>query len=351
MPHSSSGFRRLLQGSKGSIFDSHHWMVIVLVRAENDADSDSFEDSMPTMTAPSSSQQLWQFETPVIGGIVVGFDGSPASHAAVETAGAIAAARKWPVQVVSVLRPMSSYKLDIGTDQPPSEIEDLRIQLRDAALRDAIGPMCERAEWTRQVVVGSPADAIGRTAEKRAADMIIVGRSDRGVLDRMLGGETTLKVMRSCSVPVLVVDSEMDKPETIVVAVDFGPASSHAAAVAVEMLGDSGTVYLVYVEQAFEVLPDGTIPPEDEAYPGQLAMRFRQLTADLKPPQGVVIESVVLNGSPVPALLEFCEQVGADVLAAGTHGLKGIQRLLLGSVSTALVRNIRKPILIVPSKS
>ena len=38
------------------------------------------------------------------------------------------------------------------------------------------------------------------------------------------------------------------------------------------------------------------------------------------------------------------------MLAAGTHSLKGIQRFLLGSVSKALVRNCRQPILIVPSK-
>ena len=307
-------------------------------------------DTMATMTTPSSSQQLWQFETPIIGGIVVGFDGSLASHAALESAGAIAAARKWPVHVVSVLRPMSSYKLDLGVDQPRSQIEDLRIQLRDAALRDAIGPLSERSGWTRQIVVGRPAEEIAKAAEARAADLVLVGRTDRGVIDRMLGGETTLHLIRGCSVPVLVVGNEMDKPRTIVVAVDFGPASTRAAAAAVEMLGESGTVYLVYVEQPFEVLPDGSVAPEAEHYPGDLVMRFRQLTSELRAPSGVVVESVILNGSPVPALLEFCERVGADLLAAGTHGLKGVQRFLLGSVSTALVRNIRKPILVVPSK-
>ncbi len=305
---------------------------------------------MPTMTTPSSSQQLWQFETPVIGGIVVGFDGSPASHAALESAANIAAIRKWPVHVVSVLRPMSSYKLDLGMDQPQSQVEDLRIQLRDAAIRDAIGPLAERFEWTRQVVVGRPAEEIVKAAEARAADMVFVGRTDHGVIDRMLGGETTIHLLRSCSIPVLVVGNELNKPATIVVAVDFGPASIRAAAAAVEMLGESGTVYLVYVEQPFEVLPEGPVAPEAEHYPGDLVMRFRQITGELKAPSGVVVESVILNGSPVPALLEFCERVGADLVAAGTHGLKGIQRFLLGSVSTALVRSIRKPILVVPAK-
>jgi hypothetical protein len=65
------------------------------------------EEKMATMTATSSSEQLWQFEIPAVGGIVVGFDGSVASHVAIEAAEALAAERKWPVHVVSVLWPLS----------------------------------------------------------------------------------------------------------------------------------------------------------------------------------------------------------------------------------------------------
>ena len=170
------------------------------------------------------------------------------------------------------------------------------------------------------------------------------------MIDRILAGETTIQLLHGCSIPVLVVGNELNKPETIVVAVDFGPASIRAAATAVEMLGQSGTVYLVYVEQHFDIYPDGTIPPDAEHFPGDLVNRFRQLTSDLRAPSEVVLEPIVLNGSPVPVLLEFCEQVGADLLATGTHGRKGIKLFLLGSVSTALVRNARTPILVVPSK-
>jgi nucleotide-binding universal stress UspA family protein len=308
------------------------------------------EEKMATMTTPSSSEQLWQFEIPAVGGIVVGFDGSIASHAAIEAAEVLAAERKWPVHVVSVLRPLSSFRVDPGSDQPRSQIEDLRIQLREADVRDAIGSTWERARWTRQVALGRPAEEIASAAEKRMADIIVVGRTDRGVIDRLFGGETTIELIRTCSTPVLVVTSETSKPSVVVAAVDFGPASTRAAEIAVEMLGQTGTVYLVHVEHMIDVLPDGTVYPGAGNYPGDLVTRFRQLTSRLKAPHGVVVESVILNGSPVPTLLEFSERVGADLLVAGTHGLNGIQRLLLGSVSTALVRNIRKPLLVVPAK-
>lgn len=306
---------------------------------------------MPTLTTSAGSQQLWQFETPTMGGIVVGFDGSPASVAALATAESIARPKDWPVHVISVLHPMPSYKFEIGDAETRSHVSGLRIQLRKALVQDAIASVTGNSKWTREVIIGGIADEILYAAENRAADMIIIGQTDCGMVDRILGRETTLKLLRGSSIPILIVPSEMDPPENVVIAVDFGPASEHAAAVAIGMLGESGMAYLVHVEQPFEALPDGTVAPDPEEYPEDLAERFRDFTSKLEIPPGVVIERVVLNGAPAPALLEFCEKVGADMLAAGTHGLKGLQRFLIGSVSKALVRNCRQAVLIVPSKS
>jgi nucleotide-binding universal stress UspA family protein len=305
---------------------------------------------MTTRTAPlRSTEQEWQYQTPMIGGLVVGFDGSPASYEALESARVIAAAKRWAVHVVSVLPAMSSYKLDLGTDQPRSETEELRMQLRDAALRDAIGPDTARAGWTRQVVIGDTAEHIAQIAEKRAADLIVLGRSQRGGMERLVSGETTLQVARCSSVPVLVVEEAISKPSTVVVAVDFGPACKRAASVALEMLGKSGTLYLVYVEEPIDLFPDATIAPVPQHYPGEVVTLFRQMVDGLRVPAGVIVETVMLNGTPVPVIGEFCDRVGADLLAAGTHGLSRVACFFLGSVSTALVRKTRLPVLIAPA--
>ena len=305
------------------------------------------EDTMTTKTAPFSSEQ-WQFETPVIGGIVVGFDGSSASYSAIETAAAIAAANKWAVCVVSVLPSMSSYKLNLGVDEPSSEIEDLRIQLRDAAIRDAIGDGCDRADWSRQVVIGNPADEITVLAEKRAADLIVLGRSKRGAIDRLLGADATMQVMRCSSIPVLIVEGEMVKPITGVAAVDFKSASTRAASIALELLAAGGTLYLVHVEEPVEVVPDGMTVPYSENSPGETFDLFRRLVRQLHPPAGVLVETIVLNGMPVPEIAEFCERIGADLLAVGTRGLSRVARVFLGSVSLGLIRKVRTPIVVAP---
>jgi len=311
---------------------------------------DNAEKTMTTMTNPNASAIRWQYELPAAGGIVVGFDGSPASHAAIESAAVIAAMRKCAVHVVSVLRPMSSYQIDLKVDQPRSEVDDLRLQLRDAAIRDAVGSQDERAGWTQQVTTGSPAQKITETAERREADLIIVGRSQRGALDRMLAGETTLQVMRLSGVPVLVVGEEMKKPAIVVAAVDFGPASMRAAATGLEMLNGTGTLYLVHVDEPVEVFPDGFVLPEPAYSAGRLKEQLEERAGALRAPPGVVVESVVLSGRPNRAIAEFCDRVGADLLVAGTHGLSRIARFLLGSVSTGLVRIVQKPVIIVPAR-
>jgi nucleotide-binding universal stress UspA family protein len=63
---------------------------------------------------------------------------------------------------------------------------------------------------------------------------------------------------------------------------------------------------------------------------------------------GVLAEPVVLSGNPVHAVTEFAERVGAELIAAGSHGRNKLERFRLGSVSTGLVRDARCSVLIAP---
>jgi nucleotide-binding universal stress UspA family protein len=244
---------------------------------------------------------------------------------------------------------MSAYRLNPGADEPASQIEDLRLQLRDAAIRDAIGGEVRRTSWTRQVVVGKAAQGIANVAEKRCAKLIILGRSQRRGLERFLGGETATQVLHSTSIPVLLVDDELRQPSTIVAAVDFRMASARAAAFALELLQGKGALYLVHVEEPVEALPDGSVAPEQD-YPAEALALFRRLLARLRPPPGVAVETIILNGAPVPAIAEFCERVGADLVAVGNRGLSPVARMILGSVSLGLARRVHLPILVAPVK-
>lgn len=302
--------------------------------------------SLPQM---STTHQSWEYEALVPCGIVVGVDGSAESIAALNTAASIARARRCALHVVSVIPPFPQYNLDPGEEKSRGNVDELRIGLREASIRDLLHSAGAEKEWTYQVVMGRPAAMLTSVAEKRGADMILIGRRDHGVMDRIVGGETTLQVMRLSRIPVLAVPVDLDGPRSIVVATDFSAPSARAAKMALELLGKSGTLYLVYVEPPVELLPGGFTMPDDSRYPGDVVHWFRRLSDSLRAPEGVIVEPVILNGKPVPALLEFAERVGADMIAAGSHGHTRIERFLLGSVSTGLARHSPCPVLVTPA--
>jgi nucleotide-binding universal stress UspA family protein len=53
----------------------------------------------------------------------------------------------------------------------------------------------------------------------------------------------------------------------------------------------------------------------------------------------------VTVGSPAEKIVEFARQEGIDLIIMGTHGRKGLERTLFGSVCDKVVRNAPCPVL------
>lgn len=294
------------------------------------------------------SAQSWECEPPLPGGIVVAVDGSPESLAALNTASTIAKRSRCLAHVVSVLPLDTAHQIRLRVGSSRDNVDNVRLQLWDAVVRDLMKAANLGEGWSHQAVLGRPAGVIVSVAEARGADLIVMGRREHGMMDRILGGETTLQVIRLSPIPVLGVQSDLEGPRSIAAAVDFSPPSARAAQVALEMLGGSGTLYLVHVEPPVELFQQASTVPDDMRYPGDIVTWFRRLVHSLHAPEGVIVEPVVLNGKPVPTLIEFAERVGAGMIASGSYGHTRMERFLLGSVSTGLVRNARCPVLVSP---
>jgi nucleotide-binding universal stress UspA family protein len=306
---------------------------------------------MITTQQPSGRtiHQSWEYERLQPGGVVVGVDGSAESIGALNTAASIARSQRWALHVVSVLPPFPAYHIDPGLSESRNNTDELRIQLRGASIRSLMDSVGAAEGWTHEVVMGRPARMITHIAGQRGANLIVVGRREHGLMDRIAGAETSLQVMRLSSIPVLAVAADEDQPQSIVVATDFSEASVRAAKAACELLGRRGSLHLVYVEPPVELLPEGFGIAGDGRYPGDVVQWFRRFVESIKAPPGVFVETTLLNGKPVPALIEFAERIGADMIAAGSHSNSRMERILLGSVSTGLVRSAACPVLIAPA--
>ena len=287
--------------------------------------------------------QSWEFEKQLPGGVVVGVDGSLESIAALNTGAAITRARRCVLHAVSVLPSIHSL----------ARTEALRIALRASELKQLLRALEAPADWTSEAVIGRPAGRITDIAERRGAELIVMGSRHHGSIDQLFGDETTLQVMRISSVPVLAVGAAMENPHTIVAAVDFSPSSVRAARLALDFLkmNGAGSLYLVFVEPPADLVANEFQFAGESRFPGDVVVWFRRFVDSLGSHRGIHVEPVLLTGRTVNAVLEFGERVGADVVAAGSHSHGRLERFLLGSVSTGLVRDASCPVLVVPPSS
>jgi nucleotide-binding universal stress UspA family protein len=65
---------------------------------------------------------------------------------------------------------------------------------------------------------------------------------------------------------------------------------------------------------------------------------------------GIPFEVVTKMGREHEEIIEFAEQVKADIIVLGTHGRTGIQRVLFGSVAERVLRHSPYPVFVVPCK-
>ena len=288
------------------------------------------------------------YEPIALGGIVAGVDGSPESLAALTTASAIASVRDCAMHIVSVIPPSDTYGLDPQLDQNESEIDSLRINIREMGIKSILEKANPNHKWTHEIVSGRVPRALVTAAENRLAELVVIGKRRHVPMDRFLGGETALQVIRMSTVPVLAVEKPLAEPRCVVVATDFSQASSLAARLALNLMGNQGTLYLVHVEPVMDVELLQTGVPQPLRFPGDLVVWFRRQVQDLEVPSGIIVETAALGGKPAQEILEFAARVGADLIATGAHRQPERERFLLGSVSTAIARNAECAVLVAP---
>ncbi len=64
--------------------------------------------------------------------------------------------------------------------------------------------------------------------------------------------------------------------------------------------------------------------------------------------RGVDAEALLVQGTTVDTILEEVDRLQADLLAMASHGRGGLFKALMGSVSEAVLKRVKVPVLIVP---
>jgi len=283
--------------------------------------------------------------------ILIATHGAPTSDAAVRVGAEIAKRDEANVTVIAVLEPLPVMDAGFSPAMVPYDAFDRRrgeelLARVTAQVRAAVGEHCT---WPIELAVGRPAGEIVKAARRDDVSLVVMGIGRHATADRLFGGETALKVSRQSPVPVLAVAPGCSTlPRRAVVATDFSTSSYEAARHTLHLLGKPAQLTLAHVR------PEPEIPPvayEEwlAAYGAGVSESLGRVRARLRAPASVTVGMVTLSGDPARAILDFSDAHRVDLIACGSHGFNFVERLLVGSVATTLLRTARCSVLLVPA--
>lgn len=291
-------------------------------------------------------------------GVVVGFDGSAPSTAALDWAAAEAVRRGLPLKIVLAVELGAALPMpmDSGAPWAMAKIE--------GAAHEVLGDAVERARKTDPELVVESSMVIDTAAaalveSSRTAALVVVGNRGHGDFVGTLLGSVAFGVTAHSQCPVAVVrggSTRVPGPEApVVVGVDGSPASDAAVDEACLLAERSRAelqvvaAYQVPVTGWVGVTPWLDVYPEEEladaaagtakAVLAQAKERIRRSHPELP------VEFSAVRERPAEALAERSRTAG--VVVVGSRGRGGFRSLILGSVSRGLVHVAESPVLVV----
>ncbi len=286
--------------------------------------------------------------------ILVGVDFSPASDVACRQA--LGIARKRGARIVLA-----------HAAAMPDEPEGLPASMRstaDAYLailrgrvaedRRALVELGERLsgqgpEVSHVLVDGHADDAILTAAHDLGAELIVIGSHGHRGIGRLLLGSIAERIVRGAAGPVLVARGAAEAADggfrRILVSTDFSEAAERGLDLALDLAAADAVVELVHF-WSLPTLPRAHAVDEVDATLEEIRAELQTtgqargaeaLAARGEP--GATVRYQLREGDARDGILDLARISGADLVVVGSHGRRGLRRLLLGSVAEAVVRH------------
>jgi nucleotide-binding universal stress UspA family protein len=133
--------------------------------------------------------------------IVVGFDDTEPARRALDRAADLAQAFEAQLVITSVAPLLVSVARSAGPVDPADSPREHAEQLEDA--RELLEARNVTADYVQ--ATGGPAETIVELADRRDADLIVVGTREPGIVERLLGQSVSGSVARHAHCDVLIV--------------------------------------------------------------------------------------------------------------------------------------------------
>jgi nucleotide-binding universal stress UspA family protein len=281
------------------------------------------------------------------GPIIVGVDASPAAAGAAAVGERIARLASVPCQAIHAVRDAWAPLVAVSVDPQVVDMQQLQLAVARQQVNEALGTaVSDQLRQKLDVVFGPAAVALQQAMRERRPGLVVLGGKHHSMLERWLGGSTSLHVVRTAEVPVLITVGAPTSFRRVLVAADLSKASGPTIGLAERFAKLVGAQLRVL--SVFELLPNlGGVPPLDPTE--YFALAQETLEHEIWPlVRTPGTEKIVRHGSVVDTLLREATDWKADVLVVGSHGKGWAQRVLLGSVTEQLINQLPTSLLVAP---
>lgn len=205
-----------------------------------------------------------------------------------------------------------------------------------------------------RVGTGDTVEQIGALAAESQVDAVVYGSHAKTVMDQLLAGSVSERLLRDAAIPHLVVRFDVLRNhadpasllqhfgEKVVFPTDFSLSAARAFTAAIGL--PKGVIKHLFLLHAVDPSLSGEkLRRAEEGAEFQLK-NLQAMCAQ----QGLASSPTLRQEAPIPAVLKEIEDRRATGVIAGTRGRNAVQEMLLGSVSMTLLRQASCPMLIVP---
>jgi nucleotide-binding universal stress UspA family protein len=200
---------------------------------------------------------------------------------------------------------------------------------------------------------GSPADTLQALAERGDADLIVLGSKHHAAIGSVAPGSVAEHLLHGARCRLIIapkgyghVDHSQDRLRVVAVGYD-GMAESQAALEEAAGLARKFGGSMKVVGVMTPVPPIGAAAAARAGAEAGPDFQTRLYDAVAELPAELRALPVIEKGDPVKKLLEVAE-VGVDLLVLGSRGFGPVMRLLIGSVSSRVIRGAACPVMVVP---
>ena len=250
--------------------------------------------------------------------VLVGTDGSARAEEAARQGARIASALGAVFDLVYVLETDRPHDADVGSEAEAA-LERAAARARESGI-DPVG----------RIVAGDAAAALVAEAREHGADLVCVGPDGGGLGAALHVGRVAKHVLgqADCSV-MLARAAGASFPTKITCGVDGSEASVSTASLASEIAAAAGAeLHFLHVVPVFRGRDSEWTLEVGEESPAELEPAVRAATD-----RGLVPVRDMAMGRPEHALVAAARRDRSDLLVVGHRGVRGVSRVLLGSVS------------------